>query len=222
MPASSFHPGQTVENPVTGERFTFVATAATTGGDLLSFDLALRPGGAVPIPHVHPLQTETFAVMEGLMRFRVGLRTRLAGPGETVEIKPGTIHGFANAGEVEAHVRVEVRPALRMEAMLAEVVAMAAAGRMTGRGLPRNLLDLAALAREFDQEAHAPLLTVATQRLLLAPLVAAARRRGYSGCSTFVAGSPSSAAAIVSTSLSRIQFRLGAEAKPSAPASWSS
>ena len=43
-------PGQTLENPVTGERFTFTHTAASTSGELLAFELGLRPGGAVPLP----------------------------------------------------------------------------------------------------------------------------------------------------------------------------
>lgn len=169
-------PGQTLENPVTGERFTFSDTAATTGGELLAFELGLRPGGAVPIPHVHPIQTERFEVVEGLMRFRVGLRKRLAGPGDVVEVAPGVIHAFANAGDDEARVRVEVRPALAMEEMLAEVVAMAEAGLMNRRGMPRRLRDLAALARRYDQEAHAPGLSVGVQRLLLAPLTVGSAR----------------------------------------------
>ena len=92
-------PGQTLENPVTGERFTFTDTAATTGGELLAFELALRPGGAVPIPHVHPIQTERFEV-----RRRAGCASgsacarRLAGPGDVVEVAAGVVHGFANAG----------------------------------------------------------------------------------------------------------------------------
>jgi quercetin dioxygenase-like cupin family protein len=167
-------PGQTLENPVTGERFTFTDTAASTGGELLAFELALRPGGAVPIPHVHPIQTERFEVVAGLMRFRLGLRRRLAGPGDVVEVAPGVVHGFANAGDVEARVRVGVRPALAMEQMLADVVEMAHAGRMTRRGLPRNLRELALLARTYDHEAHAPLLSVGLQRLLLAPLTLSA------------------------------------------------
>jgi quercetin dioxygenase-like cupin family protein len=175
--------GQTLENPITGERFTFTDTAASTDGELLAFDFALRPGGAVPMPHVHPVQTERFEVREGLMRFRVGLRTVLAGPGDVVEVAPGVAHSFANAGEEEAKLRVEVRPALAMEEMFAEVIAMAQAGRMTKRGLPRNPLELALLARKYDQEAHAPLMTVGVQRLLLAPLVFAARhpRAGFAG-----------------------------------------
>ena len=175
---TSLTPGQTLENPVTGERFTFTDTAATTDGELLAFELALRPGGAVPIPHVHPIQTERFEVVSGLMRFRVGLRRRLAGPGDVLEIAPGVLHGFANAGDEEARVRVEVRPALAMESMFAEVIALAEAGRMTRRGLPRSPLELALLARTYDQEAHAPFLSVGVQRALLAPLVRAARRRG--------------------------------------------
>jgi quercetin dioxygenase-like cupin family protein len=174
---STLRPGQTLENPVTGERFTFTHTAASTNGELLAFDFALRPGGAVPLPHVHPKQTERFEVVEGLMRFRVGLRTRLAGPGDVVDVAPGVMHSFANAGEGEARLRVEVRPALAMEEMFAEVVGMARAGRMNRRGMPRNLLELADVARRYDQEAHAPFMTVGMQRLLLAPLLLAGRIR---------------------------------------------
>ncbi len=170
-------PGQTLENPVTGERFTFTHTAASTGGELLAFDFGLRPGGAVPIPHVHPIQTERFEVVDGRMTFRVGLRKLHAGPGDVVEVPPGVAHSFANAGEDEARLRVEVRPALAMEAMFTEVVAMAKAGRMNRRGMPRSVLELAVLARKYDQEAHAPLVSLRVQRLLLAPLVFLARHR---------------------------------------------
>ena len=111
------------------------------------------------------------------MRFRVGLRTVTAGPGEVVLVEPGVAHSFANAGEEEARLRVEVRPALAMEEMFADVIALAQAGRMNSRGMPRNPLDLALLARTYDQEAHAPLLGLRLQRALLAPLVALARRR---------------------------------------------
>jgi quercetin dioxygenase-like cupin family protein len=170
-------PGQTLENEVTGERFTFIETTATTGGELLRFELGLRPDGAVPIPHVHPVQTERFEVVEGRMRFRVGLSTVDAGPGDVVEVAPGVLHGFANAGDEPARVRVDVWPALAMEDMFVDVVEMARAGRMTRRGMPRNLLDLALLARTYDKVAHAPLLTVRLQRILLAPLVLLARAR---------------------------------------------
>jgi quercetin dioxygenase-like cupin family protein len=189
-------PGDTIENPVTGERFTFTHTAASTDGELLAFDFALRPGGAVPIPHVHPIQTERFEVTEGRMRFRVGLRTVIAEPGDVIEVAPGVMHSFANAGDTEAKLRVEVRPALKMEEMFAEVVALAEAGQMTRRGMPRNPLVLADLARRYDQEAHAPLMSVGVQRALLAPLVLLARRPRF-GRVAAAAGATIAAGAIL-------------------------
>jgi hypothetical protein len=111
------------------------------------------------------------------MRFRVGLRTVAAGPGDVLVVEPGIAHSFANAGDDEARLRVEVRPALAMEEMFADVIALAEAGRMNTRGMPRSPLDLALLARTYDREAHAPLLGRRLQRVLLAPLVALARRR---------------------------------------------
>ena len=38
------YPGQTIENPVSGERITFRRTAAETNGELLAFDLELSRG----------------------------------------------------------------------------------------------------------------------------------------------------------------------------------
>jgi quercetin dioxygenase-like cupin family protein len=181
-------PGQTLENPVTGERFTFTDTAASTDGELLGFDFALRVGGAVPIPHVHPIQTERFEVLSGRMRFRIGLRTRIAGPRDVVEVEPGVMHSFANAGDEEARLHVEVRPALAMEEMFAEVIAMAQAGQMTSRGLPRNPLAFALLARRYDREAQAPLMSVGVQRLLLAPLVFAGRHQRSARLAMALAG----------------------------------
>jgi quercetin dioxygenase-like cupin family protein len=165
----------TLANPVTGERFTFLETAATTNGALLAFELDLRAGGGVPMPHVHPIQTERFEVLAGTARFRIGHRSMLASAGTVVEIAPGVVHGFSNPGADPVRMRVDVTPALQMEEMLREVVTLAETGRLTTRGLPRNLLDLAHLARTYDNVAHAPFLSVRVQRALLWPLVFADR-----------------------------------------------
>src|SRR4051812_8883944 len=52
------HAGQTIQNPVSGERITFTKTAADTNGELLELDIELAPDGAVPGMHVHPAQEE--------------------------------------------------------------------------------------------------------------------------------------------------------------------
>jgi hypothetical protein len=81
------HVGQVIENPVSGERIVFRQTAAETGGRLLEFDLFLRPDGKVPGSHRHSVIEERFAVLAGQMRFRLGIRTATAGPGDVVTVR---------------------------------------------------------------------------------------------------------------------------------------
>ena len=91
-------PGQILVNPDSGERFIFRTTAGESRGELLEFDTVIEPHGRVPGGHVHPGQQESFEVLEGTMKFRKGLRTVIARPGDLVVVEPGTFHRFANAG----------------------------------------------------------------------------------------------------------------------------
>ena len=168
--------GQILENPISGERFIFSQTAADTGGELVAVEFHVHPDGKVPGAHVHPVQEERFEVVSGTMRFKKGRETVLAGPGDTLVVPPGTAHRFANAGEGPAVIRVEVRPALRMEQLWETVVALAQEGRTFRSGLPRPL-DLALFMREFEQEVRAPF-APGLARAATAPLAWVAARRG--------------------------------------------
>src|SRR4051812_40354012 len=170
-------PGQTLHNPVSGERITFRTTAAQSGGELLAIDLELPPGGHVPGPlHIHPQQEERFEVVSGTMRFRLGRKRVMAGPGEVVVVPAGVRHDFANAGDTDALVRVEVRPALEMERLFETAVRLAEDGRTMLGGIPRPL-DLALFVREFEDEVQAAFPPRFVQRVALAPLAFLARRR---------------------------------------------
>ncbi|MGH2757733.1 MAG: cupin domain-containing protein [Actinomycetota bacterium] len=169
--------GQVLNNPISGEQITFRKTAADTDGELLVIDLELSPNGHVPGAHVHPIQEERFEVVTGTMRFRKGLRTITAHAGDTVVVRPGTVHRFENATDTPALVRVEVRPALRMEELFETTVALAREGRTTAAGMPHPL-DLALFMREFDDEVRAPFIPAAVVRAVMAPLAWMARRRG--------------------------------------------
>ena len=169
--------GQVLDNPISGERITFRETAGDTDGDLLAVDLELSPNGHVPGAHVHPLQEERFEVMSGTMRFRRGFRTVIARAGDVVVVPPRTVHRFANAGSDTAHVQVEIRPALRMEALFETTVALAREGRTDPRGMPRPL-DLALFMSDVEAEVRAPFVPARLVRALIAPLRWLARRRG--------------------------------------------
>ena len=169
--------GQVLKNPASGEQITFRQTAADTDGELVAIDLQLPAGRRVPGGlHIHPSQEERFEVVKGTMRFRMGRKRIIAGPGELVVVPPGVRHDFANAGDGEALVRVEVRPALRMEQLFETAVALAEEGRTMMGGIPKPL-DLALFVREFEQEVQAAFPPRWMQHLALAPLAWLAKRR---------------------------------------------
>ena len=165
-----------IVNPVSGERIVIRTSGAETGGRLLVFDLILPPGAHVPAGHTHPVQAERFSVLAGQMRFTLGRRTILAAEGDVVEVPSSTPHWFGNAGPGTAHLRVEVRPALRMEELLRASAEMAVAGSFFGTRLPR-LSDLALLLHEFQRELAVPNVPASLVRGLVAPLAWIGRRR---------------------------------------------
>jgi quercetin dioxygenase-like cupin family protein len=163
-----------IESPRTGERIEVVCTAEQTGGQLFAFELTLRPGGHVPSAHAHPEQVEHFTVLEGRVRFRLGLRSVVASPGDTLTIRPRTPHRLANAGSTPARLRVETRPALRMEEMLTVSADRFGGTQRRGWG---TALDLGLFVREYDREVRAAVLP-ALVSAVTAPLRWLARALG--------------------------------------------
>jgi len=172
------HTGQTIQNPVSGERITFLQTAADTDGELLELELELSPDGHVPGAHVHPEQEERFHVLEGTMKFRLGMRTIVAEAGESVVVPAGRVHKFSNAGDGAARARVEVVPALDMEDLLETTAELAHEGNVTRTGMPKPL-HLALFVRRFRREVRAPFPPAWVVQALMAPLAALASRRGH-------------------------------------------
>src|SRR5438874_7356718 len=82
--------GQTIENPVTGERLTFLETARETGGEYVRFEAVIAPGGTLASAHLHPRQTERFECTSGTLTMKVGGRKFEAKPGDVVVVEPGT------------------------------------------------------------------------------------------------------------------------------------
>jgi mannose-6-phosphate isomerase-like protein (cupin superfamily) len=169
--------GQTLDNPVSGERITFRKTAADTAGELLEIDLELAPDGHVPGKHVHPAQEERFEVLSGTMKFKMGRKTVIAEAGDVVTVPAGVAHKFANGGDETTHVRVQVRPALKMEELFETTVALAEEGRTTSKGMPKPL-DLALFVQEYADEVQGAFPPVWVQRATMAPLARVARKRG--------------------------------------------
>src|SRR5262245_8894976 len=102
--------GDVLENPITGERLRFRATAAETDGELTAFEVTVRPGGGVKVRHRHPRQVERFAVVAGTVELELGDAVRTLGPGAAVTVPAGVAHRFVNRGDDDLRMDVEVRP----------------------------------------------------------------------------------------------------------------
>jgi mannose-6-phosphate isomerase-like protein (cupin superfamily) len=168
----------TIENPITGERVTFLATSADTNGEAVVIETVVQPHGFVAAAHVHPAQTERFAVEAGTLGLKVGRKTVTLTVGEVATVEAGSSHRFWNAGEEPLRFVCEVRPALRFEELLGTMFALAADGKTNRKGMP-NPLRLAVIARAHFDVVRLPFPPAVVQRAGLALGAPIGRLLGY-------------------------------------------
>lgn len=172
--------GTTISNPTTGERIEFRRTARDTHGAALEYDYYLAPGGfaAGKFDHVHPRQEERFSVKKGSLGVRINGDEWTATSGTRFAVLPKTSHTIWNAGDTEMHARVQIRPALEMEAFFETMYGLAREGKTDSRGLP-GPLQLAVIADEFREELRIPGVPGPVQTALISALGSVGRAAGY-------------------------------------------
>lgn len=74
----------------------FLQSKETTGGSVDLFEMTLQPNARMPIPHYHESWDETIYGLSGVSTWRVDGKDIDIGPGESVFIKRGVVHGFTN------------------------------------------------------------------------------------------------------------------------------
>ena len=159
--------GETLVNETTGETITFLETAADTGGASTLIEVEVAPGGGVPMAHVHPNQTETFEIVAGQLSMRSGGDTIVAEAGDVVHVLPGRVHRFWNETAYPVTFRCKVEPALEFERFIETMFALAADGKLNGRGMP-SPLRLAAIANAHFADTRAPYVPAWLQKAGLA------------------------------------------------------
>ena len=177
------HAGQTVENPITGERLTFHATSADTNGEYVLVETAVKPNGFVAAPHMHPYQTERFQILSGTLKFKLGRKTVEAKAGDVVTVEAGVGHKFWNDGHEDARFLTEIRPALQFEQLIETMFGLAADGKTNRKGMP-NPLRLAVVAKHHFDEVRLPFPPVWMQRMGLAMGAPVGRMLGYAATYT--------------------------------------
>ncbi len=171
--------GQTIEHPLSGERLTFLETAATTGGDLLKISIDMAPGGTLARPHVHPRAVEEFEVLSGRIQLKTDGKTRVAEAGESVIVPPGAAHVWGNPFDDPATITVAVRPALKMETMFETMFGLASDGKLNPKTQMPSFLQMMVTAHAYREEIVLPGVAGVAIRGLSTVLTPLARARGY-------------------------------------------
>jgi quercetin dioxygenase-like cupin family protein len=170
--------GDTIHNPVTGERVTFLATSADTNGEAVVIETVVQPHGSVAAAHLHPSQSERFAVKSGKLGMKIGREKRTLGEGQWLTVEPGTSHRFWNDGDEPVTFVCEIRPALQFESLLETMFALAADGKTNRKGMP-NLLRLAVIADAHFDTVQLPFPPAWMQKAGLVLAAPVARLLGY-------------------------------------------
>lgn len=161
-------------NAATGERIQFVALPGDGEEDVVRFNWSSMPGGAIP-EHMHPHQEERFMITAGEAHFTLNGDRHVIGAGETIVVPVGVRHSEVNPGSVEIEGVVELRPALHSREMHEAFAGLAANGKTTARGAPKNPLQLGTTLWHFRHESRVTSPPVWVQNLMLPPLWALAK-----------------------------------------------
>jgi len=169
---------RSIHNPVTGETWTSVVRGVDTNGAHVEGRGLLPPGARPPGVHRHPHQDERITVVDGRICVRVGDEEREYGPGESVFLPRGVWHDFWVVGSEPAETIGRAEPALGIEMILSTLAGLAKEGKTDRRGRPR-LLQGAVIGTFYREVAEFRMPPPAVQRVLLPPLAALGRKRGY-------------------------------------------
>ena len=118
--------GTVLENPVSGTRTVFRATAASTGGAYVEVEATYPPHSAKPPLHLHPQQAEHFTVVAGKLHAVVdGVEQDLL-PGDVLEVPIGTSHQMWGDADEPTVTIWRTTPALRTDQMFCDLWQVAA------------------------------------------------------------------------------------------------
>jgi len=170
------HAGESIENPIAGERLTFVATCED-GSEALVCDITTTAGAPGPPEHMHPSSGELFEVHEGAILIDVDGSRHTLRSGQSLTVRAGVPHKFASHPELDGRTRVSFDVPGRIEDQLVTFSELARAGRLSADGRP-SMQQVAVTFSELTRDTRATVAPWAAQRVLFALLAPIGRRRG--------------------------------------------
>lgn len=176
------------ENARMGQRARLVTLPSETGGQSFVLEYINRPySGEFAVPrHQHPSYTETFEILQGEARYRLGGEESSAKAGDKVVMPAGVphVHPWSVSAE-ELHVRQTALSDPPDQAGLTAslqgaitIYGLAGAGKVNRQGVP-NLLQVAVIIQTTMPATYLADLPIAVQRIVFTGLGQLGRILGY-------------------------------------------
>lgn len=137
---------ETIENPVIGDKVTFIETSKQSNGVRTFLELYLAPHGGNPL-HYHKRFTETFTVKSGELKVQLGKEIVTLRSGDSATVPLNTNHRFFSTSDQPTVATVELRPGSEgFENTLRIVYGLARDGKCNKKSLPKKLSHLALIS----------------------------------------------------------------------------
>jgi len=107
---------------------TFLLESKDTNEQLAMYEVTVPVGAKVPIAHSQERYDETIYGLQGVITFTVNGTPHNIGPGDSLFIPRGAIHGFNNFGQQDTKALGVATPALIGPEFFREVAAIVNAG----------------------------------------------------------------------------------------------
>jgi mannose-6-phosphate isomerase-like protein (cupin superfamily) len=179
--------GQTIENPYFGEKITFIETIAGTNGKRGIRERVILPNHPrEQRAHLHDTLTETFEILEGTARYRLGNDEHPLGAGETIEMPPKIPHIHPwNIGNTVLRVRQtvtvhtsDIQGVVAVEDYLVTTFGLARDGKLKPDGTP-PFLQVAVSFRAMIPHAYLAGIPLGVQKVLFGLLAPIGEMQGY-------------------------------------------
>ena len=90
----------------------FLLEGEQSDGSVAMFEFDVPAGSKVPAPHSHDGYEETIYGLEGTLVWTLEGESHEVGPGEVLCIPRGSVHHFANTGDLDAKALAIVTPGI--------------------------------------------------------------------------------------------------------------
>ena len=171
--------GQSIENPITGERIVFVQTAQESGGARVVLDHFLKPHTSTFPEHVQLNQEERFEIISGSASYSLNGVKRQAHTGDVIVVAPGTPHMNPwNESDSELHFRHTTSPDLGSERFFETLFSLARDGKTNARG-EVSLLQVVVIGDALASQTYRTGIPIGVQRALIRVLAVIGRWLGY-------------------------------------------